>query len=110
MWLQCSPIVWGPACCCPLTQAFSCSTLLLLASTNSASQAVKGLWSVPLEKAQLAVYNPKPLHFPVLYLTLSAFRRELRVKETKTLTLSNTSLQGFFKGNCLLIVTILESL
>lgn len=79
MQLQCSPIVWGPACCCPLTQAFSYSMLLLLASRNSASQAIKGLCGVSLEKAQLAVYNPEPLHFPVLYLTLSAFRTELHV-------------------------------
>lgn len=79
MWLQCKPIVRDPACCCPLTQAFSYSTLLLLASRNSASQAVKGPCNVSLEKAQLTVYNLKPLHFPALYFKLSAFSREVHV-------------------------------
>jgi len=51
----------------------------LSASRNLALQAVKGPCNLSLEKAQLTVYNLKPLHFPVLCFTLPAFSRELRV-------------------------------
>lgn len=96
VWLQCKAVVWDPACWCPLTWAFSYSMLLLLASRNSALQALKGLCNVSSEKAQLTVYNLKPLHFPVLYFTLAAFSRECMLKRQKILP--NSSLQGFFKG------------